>query len=46
MFENETVERETGVINLDDVTAEGLVMFLQFMYLGEAPLPAVFMCHA
>jgi hypothetical protein len=36
MFENETEEKATGVVNMDDVTTDGLGMFLQFIYLGEA----------
>jgi hypothetical protein len=36
MFANETEERRSGVIRLDDVTAEGLVAFLEFVYLGTA----------
>ncbi len=35
MFANETEERSSGIIRLDDVTAEGLVGFLEFVYLGE-----------
>jgi hypothetical protein len=35
MFANETEERATGVVNLDDVSAEGLGMFLEFLYMGE-----------
>jgi hypothetical protein len=34
MFANETEERRSGVIKLDDVTAEGLFAFLEFVYLG------------
>ncbi len=34
MFMNQTMERETGEIKLDDVTAEGLLLFLEFLYLG------------
>ncbi len=34
MLANETEERRSGVIRLDDVTAEGLVAFLEFVYLG------------
>ena len=48
MFANETEEKATGIVNMDDVTAEGLGMFLQFMYLGESPLstPICFNCNA
>jgi hypothetical protein len=35
MFANETEERRSGVIRLDDVTVEGLVVFLEFVYLGD-----------
>jgi hypothetical protein len=34
MFANDTEERRSGVVKLDDVTAEGLVAFLEFVYLG------------
>jgi hypothetical protein len=37
MFANETEERTSGVVRLDDVTAEGLFTFLQFVYLGTVP---------
>ena len=37
MFSNETAERQTGVVKLDDVTVDGLVQFLEFMYLGAMP---------
>ncbi len=36
MFANETEERRSGVVKMDDVTAEGLVAFLEFVYLGTA----------
>ncbi len=36
MFANDTEERRSGVIRMDDVTAEGLVAFLEFVYLGTA----------
>jgi hypothetical protein len=42
MFGNGTEEKATGIVNMDDVTAEGLGMFLQFMYLGESPLSTTF----
>jgi hypothetical protein len=35
MFANETEERDTGVVNMNDVTAKGLGVFLQFVYLGK-----------
>jgi hypothetical protein len=35
MFTNETEERRSGVIRLDDVTAAGLLAFLEFLYLGR-----------
>jgi hypothetical protein len=38
MFANETEERRSGVIRLDDVTAEGLLGFLEFVYLGSKML--------
>ena len=34
MLTNPTVEKETGVIKLEGVSVEGLVLFLEFMYLG------------
>ncbi len=36
MLANETEERKSGVIRFDDVTAEGLVGFLEFVYLGTS----------
>ena len=36
MFANETEERATGVVNLDDVSAEGLGKFLELLYMGES----------
>jgi hypothetical protein len=41
MFANETEERRSGVIRLDDVTAEGLFAFLEFVYLGTVPAASV-----
>jgi hypothetical protein len=41
MFANETEERRSGVIRLDDVTAEGLFAFLEFVYLGTVPASIV-----
>jgi hypothetical protein len=34
MFGNDTKERETGSVDLRDVSAEGLAAFLEFVYLG------------
>jgi hypothetical protein len=34
MFANDTEERRSGVVRMDDVTAGGLVAFLEFVYLG------------
>jgi hypothetical protein len=34
MLTNPTVERETGVIKLEGVSVEGLVVFMEFVYLG------------
>ena len=34
MFTNETTERETGTVDLNDVTVEGLRLFLEFVYIG------------
>jgi hypothetical protein len=34
MLLNPTVEKETGVIRLEGVSVEGLVLFLEFVYLG------------
>jgi hypothetical protein len=34
MFTNLTVEKETGEINLEGVSVDGLLLFLQFIYLG------------
>jgi hypothetical protein len=34
MLLNPTVEKETGVIKLEGVSVEGLVLFLEFVYLG------------
>ena len=36
MLGNDTKERRSGVIKLDDVTSAGLVLFLEFVYLGRA----------
>ncbi len=35
MFTNKTPERETGIVNFNDVTAESLGMFIQLLYTGE-----------
>ena len=35
MFSHDTEERRSGVIKLDGVTAAGLVLFLEFVYLGN-----------
>ena len=34
MFSSDTAERLTGVVKLKDVTADGLLLFLEFIYLG------------
>jgi hypothetical protein len=34
MFQNDTEEKHTGIVKLDDVTAEGLAAFLELIYLG------------
>jgi hypothetical protein len=34
MFENETAEKHDGVVKLNDVTTEGLLAFLELIYLG------------
>jgi hypothetical protein len=34
MLTNPTVEKETGVIKLEGVSVEGLVLLLEFVYLG------------
>jgi hypothetical protein len=34
MLTNPTVEKETGVIKLEGVSVEGLVVFMEFVYLG------------
>ena len=36
MLGNDTEERRNGVIKLEGVTAAGLVLFLEFVYLGKA----------
>ncbi len=35
MLTNPTVEKETGVIKLEGVSVEGLVVFVEFVYLGK-----------
>jgi hypothetical protein len=34
MFRNDTYEKNTGVVRLDDVTPQGLLAFLELVYLG------------
>jgi hypothetical protein len=34
MIDNETEEKRSGIIKLDDVTAAGLLAFVEFLYLG------------
>ena len=36
MLANETEEKNSGIIKLDDVSVEGLRAFLEFVYLGTA----------
>ena len=36
MFCHDTEERRNGVIKLEGVTARGLVLFLEYLYLGNA----------
>ena len=35
MLTKPTVEKETGVIKLEGVSVEGLVVFMEFVYLGK-----------
>ena len=36
MFTLDTEEKETGKVKLDDVSVEGLSLFLEFLYLGNS----------
>ena len=45
MLANDTEERRSGKIKLDDVTVEGLVVFLEFVYLGMSFFPRVLEQH-
>ncbi len=44
MLANETEEKNKGIIKLDDVTAEGLLLFLEFIYLGKCVLELIVVC--
>ncbi len=44
MLANETEEKNKGIIKLDDVTAEGLLLFLEFIYLGKYVLESIVVC--
>jgi hypothetical protein len=48
MLTNPTVENETGVIKLEGVSVEGLVVFMEFVYLGKLFMfiPVVVHAHA
>jgi hypothetical protein len=35
MFQNNTEEKNTGIVKLDDVTEQGFVAFLELLYLGD-----------
>jgi hypothetical protein len=44
MLANKTEEKNKGIIKLDDVTAEGLLLFLEFIYLGKYVLELIVVC--
>jgi len=44
MLANETEEKNKGIIKLDDVTVEGLLLFLEFIYLGKCALQSIVVC--
>jgi hypothetical protein len=48
MLTKPTVEKETGVIKLEGVSVEGLVVFMEFVYLGMffVCFPVVVHAHA
>jgi hypothetical protein len=43
MFQNNTEEKNTGIVKLDDVTMEGFVAFLELLYLG-ADVNSILLC--
>jgi hypothetical protein len=46
MLANETEEKNKGIIKLDDMTVEGLLLFLEFIYLGKYVLESIVVCAA